>query len=511
LIVASEQRTALARYSGDRQPFAVETAMGEYATKPRHPAMPLTAPVRRGNGSHQLRLAAQSSQLNAGAAVNKLTSLGAGLAQRPVGQQANLQERYRPVVQMKTGVPVNDDAALEREADRMGALALTAPTQLRSLLDRQPSPTRHAAVAPVQLHAMPFTGVDQRITVVQREGNGTLIGGGAVVGGVGLLIGTIVNPGLGTIIGAGIGGLIGILGGYVYNRLVRKPAVPWIFYINPKDFAKAVELREPGLMYDKEQSKGYQASMVKALQDELFGAKLGGRVDYAEYERLHNVVTSKLEVDEKFNSTSLKSIRTPSSFDQGTEFPINDWDEKPTDPAEDLQHETIGGLPMVTPLDVKAPSNEQAREQDRQPSVTMYDQENGGAFLVRYSEKEGVAIVEQILDRYYREIAAAQHAESREEKEEIKLTAIVKVIRALHVTHPFKDANGRLHVQLLLNRFLLEQGFPTSIMPFDKGLGVFGGAFSLSELKKFVREGFARKSPPPLVKKDEKDEKDKLL
>ncbi|CAN5603865.1 hypothetical protein BH10PSE14_BH10PSE14_07670 [soil metagenome] len=433
--------------------------MGEHATKPRHPALPLAAPVRRGIGPHQLRLAAQSSQLNAGAAVSKLTSLGSGLVQRPVGVQANLQESFRPVAQLKTGMPVNDDAALEREADRMGALALAAPAQRRSSLDPRPSPTRHGGSATAQLYLLPFTGIDQPGTVVQREGNGTLIGGGAVVGSVGLLIGTIINPGLGTIIGGGIGGLIGILGGYVYNRLVRKPAVPWIFYINPKDFAEAVELHEPGLMYDKQQSKGYQASMVKALQEELFGATLGGRVDYAEYERLHNVVTSKLEADVTEHSTSLESMRTRSSFEHTVEFPINDWDRKPTDPAEDLRGETVGGLPMVTPLDVKAPSNEQAEKRGK-PSVTMYDAE-GGALIVRYSEEQGIAIVEKILDRYYNEIAAAKDTESVKEKEDIKLTAIVKVIRALHVTHPFKDANGRLHVQLLLNRFLLEQGFPT--------------------------------------------------
>ncbi|HVZ25409.1 MAG TPA: DUF4157 domain-containing protein, partial [Sediminibacterium sp.] len=37
------------------------------------------------------------------------------------------QGRVQPTMQMKQGIPVNDDAGLESEADRMGALALTVP------------------------------------------------------------------------------------------------------------------------------------------------------------------------------------------------------------------------------------------------------------------------------------------------------------------------------------------------------------------------------------------------
>lgn len=46
-----------------------------------------------------------------------------------VVQQA--QGRVRPTMQMKTGVPINDDAGLEHEADMMGAKALSMPAQLR--------------------------------------------------------------------------------------------------------------------------------------------------------------------------------------------------------------------------------------------------------------------------------------------------------------------------------------------------------------------------------------------
>lgn len=46
-----------------------------------------------------------------------------------VVQQA--QGRVKPTVQMKAGVPVNDDAGLEKEADRMGAKAMQGITQLK--------------------------------------------------------------------------------------------------------------------------------------------------------------------------------------------------------------------------------------------------------------------------------------------------------------------------------------------------------------------------------------------
>jgi hypothetical protein len=64
-----------------------------------------------------------------------------------VVQQA--QGRVRPTMQMKAGVPVNDDRGLEAEADRMGALALAGggPAQAK----------------PVQRHAMPGARVVQRV------------------------------------------------------------------------------------------------------------------------------------------------------------------------------------------------------------------------------------------------------------------------------------------------------------------------------------------------------------
>lgn len=60
-------------------------------------------------------------------------------------QQA--QGRVRPTMQMKSGVPVNDDAALEREADMMGARAMTAHLSARAALTARPDA---AGAMPVQ-------------------------------------------------------------------------------------------------------------------------------------------------------------------------------------------------------------------------------------------------------------------------------------------------------------------------------------------------------------------------
>jgi|GEM_PF-6627599 len=84
-----------------------------------------------------------------------------------VVQQA--QGRVRPTMQMKQGVPVNDDAALEHEADVMGAKAMqmqSAPAQAGAPLAPAHSPTvQRLTGVEVELH-VPFYG--------PRKGNGAI-------------------------------------------------------------------------------------------------------------------------------------------------------------------------------------------------------------------------------------------------------------------------------------------------------------------------------------------------
>ncbi len=55
--------------------------------------------------------------------------------------------------------------------------------------------------------------------------------------------------------------------------------------------------------------------------------------------------------------------------------------------------------------------------------------------------------------------------------------------------HCFEDANGRLNIMLLLNRFLLEESLSPVIL---KDPAVFGGALTLDELVNEVDAGIKR-------------------
>lgn len=279
---------------------------------------------------------------------------------------------------------------------------------------------------------------------------------GTLAGGVAGATAGYVAP---TLAGAAAGGY---LGAKVNNRL--QPAVPWEMYINPKDFAQARKLPYPGRMYDRDKSPGYKKNMEYAIREVLSRKNLGKKVDYDEYVRLHDLVTERLRGDGVRYTTTRASIRTPSSADAATSFPISDWDDEAHMPAEDLMRETIDGMPMVRLFE----RGTKLRNSDNSPenrSVTLFDSMQGGgddSFRVRYSEEEGIGYVKSILARYYHEVGGAEDPDT-------KLSAIVKAIRALHVTHPFKDANGRLHMNIMLNKFLLEQSFNPTILP-EQGL-----------------------------------------
>jgi hypothetical protein len=272
----------------------------------------------------------------------------------------------------------------------------------------------------------------------------------------------------------------------------------WRMYLNPMDHRQAEESKDPGGLYDRQKSPGFQQGMSRAVLDELTfsGGHLGRRVDFAEYTRLHDLVSSGLrsgmmgEMDTRETTRGLSSGEELFLGDDGrtysqsnpppssvnitaplppVSFPINDWSRDPTPLAPDLLLETIGGTPMVG----NGALNSSAVKQD-----------GGGRLTVNYGIDRGPVLTQQILDRYYQEVDAADTRAG-------KLRAIVKAIRAIHVTHAFRDANGRLNVQILLNKFLLEQGFDPTILP-EQGLGIFGGGFTVDQLALAVSEGSTR-------------------
>jgi hypothetical protein len=112
------------------------------------------------------------------------------------------QGRVRPTGQVG-GQALNDDPRLEREADTMGAKALSAPASSASGHVAQP---RAVDAGPAQL---------------TKEGAllGGLAGAGAL-GATGAILGSVV-PGIGTALGAAagsaLGGLLGGLAGHLYT------------------------------------------------------------------------------------------------------------------------------------------------------------------------------------------------------------------------------------------------------------------------------------------------------
>jgi hypothetical protein len=343
-------------------------------------------------------------------------------------------------------------------------------------------------------------------TVVQRKGEGGL---GSTLWNWGARAVTAArdNPWVSVPLG-----LLAIGGGlaYAYSRsgVRRRPDqldandLPedqlWRTYINPKDFHQAELLDDPGQIYDHDKSPGFQASLLRAVREELSfrGGHLGRRVDWDEYSRLHDLVSAGLTKRGIGERETRDTARAPSSghdiwwdgerytaedpgrdFDKSQHigfsrvaFPVNDWNDDDLDLADDLLAESIEGRPLVGRGGVALDE-----------SVATYE---GGQLWLNYSLGQGQVITQQLLDRYYREVDAADTREG-------KLRAIVKAIRAIHVTHAFRDANGRLNVNILLNKFLLEQGFDPTILP-EQGLGIFGGAFSIEQLAEAVSAGSAR-------------------
>lgn len=417
------------------------------------------------------------------------------------------QNVVKPAMQLKAKVNVNDDKSLENEADVMGAksLAVAQRKAVSELKDK-----------PVSSHARPL----QMFWGQETLGK---IGGGIMKGGRMLSKAAAAHPYIAGAVSVGVGLLgapltgAGLLGATVVNAMYRNSGVlkgpktgqkgledlpqnqMWRMYINPKDHQKALAASrtdermtgEPGKYYEfydendqRKDPKGnpgaFGESMTSALKEQLLFSKgnLGRQLDYDDYAGLHDLVTSKFSKGNKGARGSKENMRQVSGNDTtATGFPLNDWDDQPTRPAGDLLDERVNNMDMVLDYQGGRVDNQVNKK------VTMYDPDNS-MFRVMYTANRNSEIATGILNRYYGEVKSAKTKKQ-------KINAIVKAVRAIHVAHPFKDANGRLHVQLMLNKFLLEQGFSPAILG-KKGLGVFGGAFSVDELRGEVEEGMNR-------------------
>ncbi len=114
---------------------------------------------------------------------------------------------------------------------------------------------------------------------------------------------------------------------------------------------------------------------------------------------------------------------------------------------------------------------------------SAFDFMDNGFFISSYSTKKTApGRADAIFKEYDQEQAEARKMEEKDER----LPAIVRAIRALHVGHFFEDANGRLNILVLLNKFLLEEGFSPVIL---EDPAVFGGSMSIRQLVTEVHKG----------------------
>ncbi|MEL6603011.1 MAG: hypothetical protein AAFP20_07275 [Cyanobacteria bacterium J06614_10] len=88
-------------------------------------------------------------------------------------------------------------------------------------------------------------------------------------------------------------------------------------------------------------------------------------------------------------------------------------------------------------------------------------------------------LMDHVIAKAYREIELADNDQDR------VIGAIVDCCRGLGIIHPFKDANGRLMMFMVLNKMLMEQGLPPTILQ-DQGLMV---GKSKAELVDLIKAG----------------------
>ncbi|MFP1155241.1 hypothetical protein ACK280_24655 [Mycobacterium sherrisii] len=246
----------------------------------------------------------------------------------------------------------------------------------------------------------------------------------------------------------------------------------WRIYLDSADHASALEQHpdNPGSFYDNDESPGFQQDLETAYRLILDDPEvLQGRLDWSEYLRMHTLVTGHARdaagPDEDYRITGTDRGR-------GADHHVGTYRV-----AADLLDERISGHPLVTEgalRDVPL-----LRRMD--VIVTLTRDDDGDLQLTTAFGADRVpAMVDAVFDRYQQDLAAAG-------SEHEQLRAIARVVRTLHVMHPFAEGNGRLNVYLLLPRLLQSNGFRPVIMPSTAHL--FSGGFSLDHIATALRWG----------------------
>ncbi|MEU6083022.1 hypothetical protein [Streptomyces sp. NPDC047108] len=243
----------------------------------------------------------------------------------------------------------------------------------------------------------------------------------------------------------------------------------WRLYIDPRDHPLALKLypHDPGQLYDRQRSPGFQQSMVDAYRATLDSPEgPARRMNASEYLRMHNLVVAKLDAKPGW------------SGGQPTSFPLRN-----TQLSQDLLEEELGGRRLALDLGTYDWPSTAAK-----PITALETFSTGKPVLqTNYAVGEVPRLVDLAFDRYYTEAAQADNDLSR-------LAAIGKVVRALQVIHPFHDTNRRLNVHLLLHKLLIEQGFRPVVTPELASL--FQGGYSVEQMAETLLRNTEPFRPP---------------
>ncbi len=419
-----------------------------------------------------------------------------------VVQQA--QGRVKPTVQMKGGVPVNDDVGLEAEADLMGAKALQMMNMLPSM------PLRVSSSAPnssIQYMRFNLAGVsiqegeanwDDPNTAVMDEFDTWLQDlARPVCVQVFNALSDIAEPTRDEAI-AKSKVMLKISDAPVQdspNPLMQ--SIPenqwWKLFIDKGAQAAGDADSANALRFDNESSPGYLAAMMASFGEHVANAVPGNRapINAGQYANMHTQVAAGTLKKHDDGFIQMPQARSGMNTSFGVfRPPVNNVDVADINlPSltgfREMTAERLAGTRVDMPQGAVPAANEsssskynykaRAATNARGAKYNPITRINGlETFRVNtnYAQDDGAALIQGILDGYYLQVAEADTTTA-------KLQAIVKAIRALHVGHFFEDANGRLNTMTLLNKFLIEEGLQPVIMDSTT---IFGGGFSIDQL-----------------------------
>ncbi len=227
----------------------------------------------------------------------------------------------------------------------------------------------------------------------------------------------------------------------------------WRVFLDPNDHARAQDASpdDPGSLYDNEISPGYRAGMVEGYRKYLDTTD-HPRMTWDIYHEMHRMITGHAQGD----FTLSGGPGEPDTF-----FYLG-----ASEASSDVLFETIGGRWLMADT-TSGPSTVD--------SITRLVKEENGHLSIKAigSSQDVPVVVENVFKAFYQDIEHARSDFSR-------LRAISRVVRNLHIVHPFSDGNGRLNIYLLLPRLLLEHGFKPAVLPSMAHL--FSGGYSLDQM-----------------------------